>query len=88
MASPIPADAPVTSAVEDLSGSGSATAPGYPLLGSRIAFPKIEAMEGSEGFNLFGDPDELRERLGELAEQMQGASAWRGRTTRSSWRST
>ena len=35
-------------------------------------------MEGSEGFNLFGDPDELRERLGELAEQMQGAQrvAW------------
>ncbi len=38
----------------------------------------IRALEGSEGFNLFGDPDELRERLGELAEQMQGAQkvAW------------
>jgi hypothetical protein len=36
-------------------------------------------VEGSEGFNIFGgDPDELRERLGELAEQMQGAQrvAW------------
>ena len=35
-------------------------------------------MEGSEGFNPFGDPDELRERLGELADQMQGAQrvAW------------
>jgi Ethanolamine utilization protein EutJ (predicted chaperonin) len=35
-------------------------------------------VEGSEGFNVFGDPDELRERLGELAEQMQGAQrvAW------------
>ena len=35
-------------------------------------------MEGSENFNLFGDPDELRERLGELADQMQGAQrvAW------------
>jgi hypothetical protein len=36
-------------------------------------------MEGSEGFNIFGgDPDELRARLGELAEQMQGAQrvAW------------
>jgi Ethanolamine utilization protein EutJ (predicted chaperonin) len=35
-------------------------------------------VEGSEGFNPFGDPDELRERLGELAEQMQGAQrvAW------------
>jgi hypothetical protein len=30
------------------------------------------------GFNLFGDPDELRERLAEMAEQMQGAQkvAW------------
>ena len=35
-------------------------------------------MEGSEGFNIFGDPDELRARLGEMAEQMQGAQkvAW------------
>jgi hypothetical protein len=33
----------------------------------------------AEGFNLFGgDPDELRQRLGELADQMQGAQrvAW------------
>lgn len=30
------------------------------------------------GFDLFGDPDELRDRLGELAESMQGAQkvAW------------
>jgi hypothetical protein len=36
-----------------------------------------KGMEG-EGFNIFGDPDELRERLGDLAEQMQGAQrvAW------------
>jgi Ethanolamine utilization protein EutJ (predicted chaperonin) len=35
-------------------------------------------MEGSEGFGMFGDPDELRARLGDLAEQMQGAQkvAW------------
>jgi Ethanolamine utilization protein EutJ (predicted chaperonin) len=35
-------------------------------------------MEGSEGFGLFGDPDELRARLGDLADQMQGAQkvAW------------
>ena len=35
-------------------------------------------MEGSEGFNIFGDPDEIRERLCELADQMQGAQrvAW------------
>jgi hypothetical protein len=36
-------------------------------------------MEGAEGFGgLFGDPDELRNRLSEMAEQMQGAQqvAW------------
>ncbi len=36
-------------------------------------------MEGAEGFGgLFGDPDELRNRLAEMAEQMQGAQkvAW------------
>lgn len=34
-------------------------------------------MEGS-GFGLFGDPDELREQLQGMAEQMQGAQrvAW------------
>ena len=34
-------------------------------------------MEGNP-FGLFGDPDELRERLSEMAEQMQGAQkvAW------------
>ena len=26
-----------------------------------------------EGFNIFGDPDELRRQLGQMAEQMQGA---------------
>jgi hypothetical protein len=38
----------------------------------------IETVEG-ESFNLFGgDPEEIRQRLGELAEQMQGAQrvAW------------
>ena len=35
-------------------------------------------MEGSDPFGLFGDPDELRARLAEMAEQMQGAQkvAW------------
>ncbi len=35
-------------------------------------------MEGSEGFNLFGDPEELRRQLGEMAEQMQSSQkvAW------------
>ena len=34
-------------------------------------------MEG-EGFNIFGDPDELRARLEEMAEQMQSSQrvAW------------
>jgi Ethanolamine utilization protein EutJ (predicted chaperonin) len=39
----------------------------------------IEAMEGSDPFGgLFGDPDELRNRLSDMAEQMQGAQkvAW------------
>ena len=35
-------------------------------------------MEGSDPFGLFGDPDELRARLADMAEQMQGAQrvAW------------
>ena len=39
----------------------------------------IGSMEGSDPFGgLFGDPDELRNRLSEMAEQMQGAQrvAW------------
>jgi hypothetical protein len=37
----------------------------------------IGAMD-DPGFNLFGDPDELRDRLAEMAESMQGAQkvAW------------
>ena len=45
-------------------------------------------MEGSGFGDLFGDPDELQRRLGEFAEQMQGAQSWPGPTTRSSSRST
>ena len=35
-------------------------------------------MEGTDPFGMFGDPDELRARLAEMAEQMQGAQrvAW------------
>src|SRR5690348_7373437 len=39
----------------------------------------IASMEGSGGFGgMFGDPDDLQRRLGEFAEQMQGAQrlAW------------
>jgi len=37
----------------------------------------LQAMEGNP-FGLFGDPDELRERLSEMAEQMQSTQkvAW------------
>jgi hypothetical protein len=35
-------------------------------------------MEGQDPFGMFGDPDDLQRRLGEFAEQMQGAQrvAW------------
>ena len=35
-------------------------------------------MEGGDPFGLFGDPDELRQRLGDMAEQMQSSQkvAW------------
>ncbi len=38
----------------------------------------IEDMEGSGFGGMFGDPDDLQRRLGEFAEQMQGAQrlAW------------
>jgi hypothetical protein len=38
----------------------------------------IDNMEGSGFGGLFGDPDDLQRRLGEFAEQMQGAQrlAW------------
>jgi hypothetical protein len=38
----------------------------------------IGEVEGSDPFGMFGDPDELRARLSEMAEQMQGAQkvAW------------
>jgi hypothetical protein len=45
---------------------------------SRRAVATIDGMEGSGFGGLFGDPDELQRRLGEFAEQMQGAQrlAW------------
>ena len=38
----------------------------------------LDGMEGSGFGGLFGDPDDLQRRLGEFAEQMQGAQrlAW------------
>jgi Ethanolamine utilization protein EutJ (predicted chaperonin) len=46
-------------------------------MGSRPFRARIRAMEGS-GFGLFGDPDEMRQRMEEFAEQLQGAQkvAW------------
>src|SRR5256884_1781102 len=45
--------------------------------GSRRLVTNLHCMEGS-GFNIFGDPDELRARLEELAEQAQSSQkvAW------------
>ena len=39
---------------------------------------QLHAMEGSDPFGMFGDPDDLQRRLAEFAEQMQGAQrvAW------------
>jgi Ethanolamine utilization protein EutJ (predicted chaperonin) len=48
--------------------------------GNRPVMPAYNArMEGADPFGgLFGDPDDLQRRLGEFAEQMQGAQrvAW------------
>jgi hypothetical protein len=46
--------------------------------GARAGVATIGRMEGSGFGGLFGDPDELQRRLGEFAEQMQGAQrlAW------------
>ena len=40
--------------------------------------PYTSGMSSEDPFGLFGDPDELRRRMGEFAEQMQGAQkvAW------------
>jgi hypothetical protein len=46
---------------------------------ARAALRNIIRMEGSDPFGgLFGDPDELRRRLGEMAEEMQSSQkvAW------------
>jgi hypothetical protein len=40
--------------------------------------PRISGMSSEDPFGIFGDPEELRRRMAELAEQMQGAQrvAW------------
>jgi len=70
----MPDEAPVTSAVAESEGGGRLIA--KQANGGRSLSSVL--MEG-EGFSMFGgDPDELRARLGEMAEQMQGAQrvAW------------
>src|SRR5436309_928822 len=54
---------------------GRATAPLADLV---LARATIDRMEGSGFGDLFGDPEDLQRRLGEFAEQMQGAQrlAW------------
>jgi len=54
---------------EPLAGGGRGAGSGTATIGG---------MEGSGFGNLFGDPDDLQRRLGEFAEQMQGAQrlAW------------
>src|ERR671914_403816 len=44
----------------------------------RDSAPYNRAMSSEDPFGIFGDPEELRRRMAELAEQMQGAQkvAW------------
>ena len=72
MSAPIPEEAPVTRQVTVGLGSGSAT---YPQL---TGPPYTSLMSSEDPFGMFGDPEELRRRMGEFAEQMQGAQkvAW------------
>ena len=68
----MPDEAPVTTHVESGDGGGNA-------MGREQPTPTIEAMSSEDPFGgLFGDPDELRRRMEELAESMQGAQkvAW------------
>src|SRR5918912_2529965 len=72
MSEPIPDEAPVTRQVEFGSGGGSATT------GRLLPRCTICCVSSEDPFGLFGDPDELRRRMAEFAEQMQGAQkvAW------------
>ena len=67
----MPEDAPVTMAVDDSLGGGSAIEPARVLR-------RLVHMSSEDPFGLFGDPEELRRRMQEFAEQMQGAQkvAW------------
>jgi hypothetical protein len=72
MSAPIPEEAPVTRQVDLGSGGGSATP------GRLLPRCTMGGVSSEDPFGLFGDPDELRRRMAEFAEQMQGAQkvAW------------
>src|SRR3954451_7687634 len=74
MSLPMAEEAPVTRQVEAGHGGGSAMAAAYPARRG----PYTWGMSSEDPFGLFGDPEELRRRMGEFAEQMQGAQkvAW------------
>ena len=76
----MPLDAPVITAVEEgLGGRQGHVSGAYPRAAVASRRPYNGRMEGSNPFGgLFGDPDDLQRRLGEFAEQMQGAQrvAW------------
>src|SRR5438034_5889362 len=67
----MPDEAPVTRQVEPSAGVGRAMGPSLPGRYDR-------SMSSEDPFELFGDPDELRKRMAEFAQQMQGAQkvAW------------
>jgi hypothetical protein len=72
ISAPIPEEAPVTTWLESGAGGGKAI-----VRPQRT--PRINAMSSEDPFGgLFGDPEELRRRMEELAESMQGAQrvAW------------
>ena len=67
----MPDEAPVTRAVEVVARLGQRHERRLSQPGSQALSMIGWAME--EPFNPFGDPEELQRRLGEFAEQMQGA---------------
>src|SRR5919107_2672663 len=68
----MPEEAPVTRHVDSGTGGGRATS------GNLIAADYTDGVASEDPFGMFGDPEELRRRMSEFAEQMQGAQkvAW------------
>jgi len=66
----------ITQVVEE-EGTGRVTARAS-LVERRFPDPYTRPMSSEDPFGLFGDPEELRRRMAEIAEQMQGAQkvAW------------